>query len=88
MSRTAAAVVDQLETDCVYGLYQCGSPVIARLGADSDIDLPLATRQALTAPERQGLLGSLLKASGAQASTPGRPFELTSIVLADVVSHR
>jgi streptomycin 3"-adenylyltransferase len=56
------------------------------LRPDSDIDLLLLTQRSLRHDERESLLHFLFNRSGRRAITaPGRPIELTSVVLDDVV---
>jgi len=70
----------------VLGLYLLGSWVSGGLRPDSDIDLLIITRRSLSLAERQRLVAFLLQFSGRRATvTPGRPLEVTSIVLDDVV---
>ncbi len=70
----------------VIGLYLFGSGATGGLRPDSDIDLLLLTTRSLTLPERQSLTGFLLQHSGRRATvSPGRPLEVTSVVLDDVV---
>ena len=70
----------------VVGLYPYGSAVAGGLHQDSDIDLLLLTQRSLRHDERECLLEFLLNRSGRRAIVaPGRPLELTSLVLDDVV---
>lgn len=70
----------------VAALYLYGSAVAGGLRQDSDIDLLLVTRRSLHHDEREGLVDFLLNFSGRRAiRAPGRPMELTSLVLEDVV---
>jgi predicted nucleotidyltransferase len=70
----------------VLGLYLFGSSVVGGLRPDSDIDLLILTERSLTATDRRGLVDVLLRYSGGRATVaPGRPLELTSLVLGDVV---
>jgi predicted nucleotidyltransferase len=83
------ALLDRLErTDPggVLGVYLFGSSAVGGLRPDSDIDVLVLTRRPLSQGERQGLLEFLLQHSGRRASVaPGRPLELTSLVVDDVV---
>lgn len=83
------ALLDRLErTDPggVLGVYLFGSSAVGALRPDSDIDVLVLTRRPLSQGERQGLLEFLLQHSGRRASVaPGRPLELTSLVVDDVV---
>lgn len=68
------------------GVYLFGSWAAGGLRPDSDVDLLLLTERPLSAHERRDLLEFLLRFSGRRATvTPGRPLELTSLVLDDVV---
>jgi predicted nucleotidyltransferase len=70
----------------VVGLYLFGSSVEGGLRPDSDIDLLLVTERSLSLVERRDLVGFLLRYSGRRATVAtGRPLELTSLVLGDVV---
>lgn len=70
----------------VIGLYRFGSWVTGGLRPDSDIDLVMITGRSLTDRERRGLTELLLTCSGRRATlAPGRPVELTVVVLSDVV---
>jgi predicted nucleotidyltransferase len=70
----------------VVGLYLFGSAVVGGLRQDSDIDLLLLTHRSLRHDERESLVQFLLSCSGRRATRgPGRPIELTSLVLEDVV---
>lgn len=78
--------IDDLDPGGVRGLYVFGSSAAGGLRPDSDIDVLLVTERSLSIDEREGLLDFLLKFSGRRATvTPGRPLELTSVVLDDVV---
>ena len=68
------------------GVYLFGSWVTGGLRPDSDIDLLTVTTRSLSLAERQRLVGFLLQFSGRRATVaPGRPLEVTSIVIDDVV---
>lgn len=70
----------------VAAVYLTGSSVVGGLRPESDLDLLVLTRASLSRQERQDLVDYLLQVSGSRATrTPGRPIELTSLVLADVV---
>lgn len=63
-----------------------GSSAVGGLRPDSDIDVLVLTRRSLSGPERQGLVDFLLRFSGRRGTVaPGRPLEVTSLVLGDVV---
>jgi streptomycin 3"-adenylyltransferase len=79
-------LVEYEDSGGVAGLYLYGSAVVGGLRGDSDIDLLLVTRRSLRHDEREGLVHFLLNCSGRRAiCAPGRPIELTSLVLEDVV---
>lgn len=68
------------------GVYLFGSSAMGGLRPDSDIDVLVLTRRSLSVRERRELVDFLLQFSGRRATvTPGRPLELTSLVLEDVV---
>lgn len=70
----------------VLGVYLFGSSAVGGLRPDSDIDVLVLTRRSLSVDERRDLVGFLLQFSGRRATVaPGRPLELTSLVLEDVV---
>lgn len=63
-----------------------GSSAVGGLQADSDLDVLMLSRRSLTRHDRRELVDYLLRVSGRRATeTPGRPIELTSLVLDDVV---
>lgn len=71
------------------GLYVTGSSCLGGLRPDSDLDVLLVTSTRLDAGERRRLVDLLLERSGSRATVrPGRPVELTSLVLADIVPWR
>ena len=68
------------------GVYLFGSSARGGLRPDSDIDVLVLTRRSLSVGERRELVDFMLQFSGRRATvTPGRPLELTSLVLEDVV---
>ena len=70
----------------VLGVFLFGSWAMGGLRPDSDIDVLVLTRRSLSVCERRDLVAFLLQFSGRRATvTPGRPLELTSLVLEDVV---
>lgn len=70
----------------VLGLYLFGSSVAGGLRPSSDIDLLIVTERSLSLDERKCLVAFLLQFSGRRATIePGRPLEVTSVVLSDVV---
>ena len=78
--------LDKTDPGGVLGLYLFGSSVAGGLRPSSDIDLLVVTERSLGLDERESLVEFLLKFSGRRATIePGRPLELTSVVLADVV---
>ncbi|MGH3118721.1 MAG: aminoglycoside adenylyltransferase domain-containing protein [Pseudonocardiaceae bacterium] len=89
MQRAVERLSQHLETQDpggVLGLYLFGSWVAGGLHPDSDIDLLMLTDRSLSLAERRGLVELLLQFSGRRATVePGRPLELTSLVLDDVV---
>ncbi len=75
----------------VTGVYLYGSGATTGLRPDSDIDLLLLTREALSPAERASLVSMLLRISGRNVPGPrsaagvvGRPFEVTSGVVDDL----
>ncbi|MGN6612287.1 MAG: aminoglycoside adenylyltransferase family protein [Angustibacter sp.] len=67
------------------GLYLTGSSTQGGLRPDSDLDLLLVTSRSLDVDERRLLVDRLLTCSGRRATRrPGRPVELTSLVVDDV----
>ena len=94
--RVDSHVVDALRDAVVHrspghpiGLYLTGSSCDGGLQPDSDLDVLLLTRDSLDDEERRYLVRHLLKHSGRRATVrPGRPIELTSLVLTDVVPWR
>lgn len=87
------AVIDRLtrhfeehDPGGLLGFYLYGSAVLGGLRPNSDVDFLMVTERSLSVGERQGLLGFLFQFSGRRATVaPGRPLELTSVVLGDVV---
>lgn len=66
-----------------------GSSADGGLGPDSDLDLLMVTERSLSQQERRALVDHLLAVSGARATRrPGRPVELASLRLDDVVPWR
>ena len=94
--RVDSLVVDALRDTVVHrspghpiGLYLTGSSCDGGLQPDSDLDVLLLTRHSLDDAERRYLVDHLLRHSGRRATVrPGRPIELTSLVLTDVVPWR
>ena len=79
-------LVENHDIGRVAGVYLYGSAVAGGVRPDSDVDLLLLTRRSLLHDERELLLRFLHDRSGRRAiSSPGRPIELTSLVLGDVV---
>lgn len=78
--------LDELDPGGVIGLYVYGSSAASGLRPGSDIDLLLITERSLNDEERTWLVEFLRQFSGRRATVvPGRPLELTSVVLSDVV---
>ncbi|WP_457207586.1 aminoglycoside adenylyltransferase domain-containing protein [Nocardioides sp. P5_C9_2] len=70
-------------------LYLTGSYCDGGLRPDSDLDVLLVTRRSLGTDERRHLVDDLLRCSGRRATVrPGRPIELTSLVLDDIEPWR
>jgi streptomycin 3"-adenylyltransferase len=70
-------------------LYLTGSYAAGGLRPNSDLDILLVTRESLSVHERQHLVDHLLRYSGLRATVrPGRPIELTSLVLDDISPWR
>jgi predicted nucleotidyltransferase len=70
-------------------MYLTGSSCDGGLRHESDVDLVLITRVPLAVGERQILVEHLLGCSGRRATRqPGRPIELTSLVLDDIKPWR
>jgi streptomycin 3"-adenylyltransferase len=70
----------------VLGVYLIGSSAVGGLRPQSDIDVLVLTKRSLSRGERQDLVDFLLQVSGARATVaPGRPLEVTGLVLDDVV---
>lgn len=68
------------------GVSLFGSTAAGGLRPDSDIDFLVLTRRSLSRTEREGLIDFLLGFSGRRATvTQGRPLEVTSLLLDDVV---
>lgn len=71
------------------GMYTTGSSCDGGLRPESDLDILLITRVPLRLAERRMLVEHLLGCSGRRATRrPGRPIELTSLVLDDVKPWR
>ncbi len=81
-----AAHVDEVDPGGMLGLYLFGSSVAGVLRPDSDIDILMVTERSLSPDERGALVAFLLQFSGRRATVaPGRPLELTSVVLGNIV---
>jgi aminoglycoside 9-adenylyltransferase len=73
----------------VLGVYLFGSSALGCLRPTSDIDVLVLTQRSLSRDERQSLTAFLLQFSGSRGTVaPGRPLEVTSLVLEDVVPWR
>lgn len=71
------------------GLYLTGSSCDGGLRPGSDLDILLITRAPLQVRDRRMLIEHLLRYSGSGATRqPGRPIELTSLVLDDIKPWR
>lgn len=75
----------------IVGVYLYGSSTTTGLGPESDVDLLLVTRRALTSQERASLVSTLLGLSGWKGHADvfpevanRRPLEVTSLVTADL----
>lgn len=79
-----AGYLDETKPGGMVGLYLTGSAVMGGLRPNSDMDLVLVTGRSLAHVERRGLVNVLLRISK-RVSEPGRPIELTSVALADIV---
>lgn len=91
MDTAIATLRDLVEAESpgdAVGLYLTGSSCLGGLRPDSDLDLLLLTRRSLEEAERRALVDHLLGCSGRRATRPGRPVELLSLVLGDVVPWR
>lgn len=79
-------LVTRTDPENVLGIYLHGSSAAGGLRPDSDVDVLVVTRRPLSWGERQDLVEHLVQVSGARATvTPGRPLEVTGLVLDDVV---
>jgi predicted nucleotidyltransferase len=68
------------------GVYLFGSAAVGGLRPDSDIDVLAVLRRSLSQSDRQLLTDLLLQFSGRRATVaPGRPLEVTAVVLDDVL---
>lgn len=78
--------LDEYDPGGVLGVYVFGSSAVGGLRPDSDLDIAVITERSLSQDERGRLVSFLLQFSGRRATVePGRPLELTSVVLEDVV---
>lgn len=83
------ALLRNLDPGRLLGAYLTGSSAIGGLRPDSDLDVLLLTRRSLSRHERRDLVDHLLRYSGRRATVrPGRPIEVTSLVLDDIVPWR
>lgn len=81
--------VTRFDPGGVVGVSLFGSSVTGGLRSSSDIDILLLTQRSMSRRERQGLVEVLLHLSGRRATAgPGRPLEVTSLVLEAVVPWR
>jgi streptomycin 3"-adenylyltransferase len=73
----------------VLAVHLFGSSAVGGLRPSSDIDVLMLTRRSLSRLDRERLAAFLLRFSGRRATVaPGRPLEVTSVVLDDVVPWR
>ncbi len=73
----------------VLAVHLFGSSAMGGLRPDSDIDVLMLTQRSLSRPDRERLAAFLLRFSGRRATVaPGRPLEVTSVVVDDVVPWR
>lgn len=78
--------LDEYDPGGIVGVYLFGSLVCGGLRPDSDVDIAVITQRSLGQVERRRLVDFLLQHSGRRATiAPGRPLELTFVVLDDVV---
>lgn len=76
------------ETDAggLLGVSLVGSSAVGGLRPDSDVDVLVLMERSLSRAERRVLVDLLLQLSGRRATVkPGRPLEVTALVLGDVV---
>lgn len=89
MELVLARLVDRLSRTDPGGVLSVslfGSSASGGLRPDSDLDVLVVTQRSLSRGERQDLVEHLLRVSGPQATcAPGRPLEVTGLVLDDVV---
>jgi predicted nucleotidyltransferase len=86
---TLADHLERTDPGGVAGVYLFGSSAAGGLRPDSDIDVLVLTQRSLSQSERQSLLEFLLRHSGRRATVaPGRPLEVTALVVDDVVPWR
>lgn len=78
-------LVTRTDPGNVLGVSLYGSSAAGGLRPDSDVDVLVVTRRSLSWGEREVLVQHLVQVSGARAVTPGRPLEVTGLVLDDVV---
>ncbi|OFE17972.1 hypothetical protein BA895_14135 [Humibacillus sp. DSM 29435] len=87
--QTLQALITREAPGSPVGTYVTGSSCDGGLRPASDLDILLITRVSLQASERRILVDHLLGHSGRRATKqPGRPVELTSLVLGDVKPWR
>lgn len=84
-----AEFIGRMDPGEVVAMALVGSSADGGLRPDSDLDLLILTRRSLSTAERSTLVNRLLQVSGSRATVaPGRPIELTSLRLGDVVPWR
>ncbi|KYH46204.1 aminoglycoside adenylyltransferase domain-containing protein [Branchiibius sp. NY16-3462-2] len=82
-------LLNELDPDGVLSVSVVGSAAASGLRPQSDLDVLVITRSSWSQGARRAMIDYLLRVSGARATvTPGRPVELTSLALRDVVPWR
>ncbi|MFJ7782926.1 aminoglycoside adenylyltransferase family protein [Streptomyces albidoflavus] len=84
LEEVASVVAELMPPPDLVAVYLYGSATTTGLRPYSDLDVFVVVRRGLVEEERRGLTARLLGVSGA----PGRPVELTVVVLGDVVPWR
>ena len=89
MLQRILTLVDQVLGDQVLGMYWHGSAVLGGLRPTSDLDVLVVTGRRMSEVERKSLVDGLLQVSGQRAERgPGRPVELSVVVIGDVKPWR
>lgn len=82
-------LLNTLNPEGVLSVSVVGSAAVGGLRPQSDLDVLVITRSSWAQDARRAMIEHLLRVSGARATiTPGRPVELTSLVVDDVVPCR